>query len=199
MWVEKVPRRSDFCGCPGCPLCYNWVEPLVVDHEVTQESKKPSFQEIMKEIFKDLPAPQSMEEYEFAHAYVRNLGKDNPEEQARIDAEFRERDEVQALTRFLDYARRNPKKEPIKPLNTITCDSIGGEVIEAREREKEAKQWVTAEVDPVENAKAYQKQLDEQNKLIQRERQMAPVGATQYNADIGAIVRFDGKSWVVVG
>jgi hypothetical protein len=24
MWVEKIPRRADFCGCPGCTLCYDW-------------------------------------------------------------------------------------------------------------------------------------------------------------------------------
>ena len=23
-WVEKIPRRFDFCGCPGCTLCYDW-------------------------------------------------------------------------------------------------------------------------------------------------------------------------------
>lgn len=23
-WVVRIPKRSDFCGCPPCPLCYNW-------------------------------------------------------------------------------------------------------------------------------------------------------------------------------
>jgi hypothetical protein len=26
MWVPKVPRRPDFCGCPPCPLCYDWAD-----------------------------------------------------------------------------------------------------------------------------------------------------------------------------
>lgn len=27
MWVVKRPKRSDFCGCPPCGLCFDWVEP----------------------------------------------------------------------------------------------------------------------------------------------------------------------------
>lgn len=27
MWIPKVPRRWDFCGCPPCGLCFNWVAP----------------------------------------------------------------------------------------------------------------------------------------------------------------------------
>lgn len=27
MWVVKQPKRYDFCGCPPCRLCYDWVEP----------------------------------------------------------------------------------------------------------------------------------------------------------------------------
>lgn len=26
MWAIKIPKRSDFCGCPPCPLCFNWVD-----------------------------------------------------------------------------------------------------------------------------------------------------------------------------
>lgn len=28
MFVPKVPRRYDFCGCPPCALCFDWVEPV---------------------------------------------------------------------------------------------------------------------------------------------------------------------------
>ena len=28
MWVKKIPERYDFCGCPPCGLCYDWVEPI---------------------------------------------------------------------------------------------------------------------------------------------------------------------------
>lgn len=28
MYVPKVPRRYDFCGCPPCGLCFDWVEPV---------------------------------------------------------------------------------------------------------------------------------------------------------------------------
>ena len=24
MWVPRTPKRADFCGCPPCPLCYDW-------------------------------------------------------------------------------------------------------------------------------------------------------------------------------
>jgi hypothetical protein len=26
MWIENVPRRPDFCGRVGCPVCYNWAD-----------------------------------------------------------------------------------------------------------------------------------------------------------------------------
>jgi hypothetical protein len=40
MFVAKTPKRSDFCGCPPCPLCFDFVEPApprVVEVEAVEE------------------------------------------------------------------------------------------------------------------------------------------------------------------
>lgn len=26
MWVPKTPRPGDFCGCPPCPICFDWAD-----------------------------------------------------------------------------------------------------------------------------------------------------------------------------
>lgn len=44
MWVPKVPRRWDFCGCPPCGLCFDWAEPRREPKVVRQE--EPNFTEL---------------------------------------------------------------------------------------------------------------------------------------------------------
>jgi len=38
-WIAKNPRPFDFCGHPGCPICFDWVEENGVGMSMTGEEK----------------------------------------------------------------------------------------------------------------------------------------------------------------
>lgn len=133
-WIEKIPRRSDFCGCPGCPLCYNWVEerPVeciisvtkLVDIAFNNETQTATVElDGLDKMIADLipgGTPTLEEKNILREAAVRihvaNL--------ARIEAErkdasayFHECDDRQMLERWLKSEakeRAKPKREPIK-------------------------------------------------------------------------------------
>jgi hypothetical protein len=116
-YVERVPRRSDFCGRPPCSICY--------DPVITDEQQAPTFQEVMKEIYGEGPAPQSEQEYEWAHAAAHQCREEL--EACRPDGEtFADESRAQMMRMQIDDLLKQAKKasEAPKPLNRVNLDDM---------------------------------------------------------------------------
>ena len=101
------------------------------------DQQEPSFEEKMIEIYGEgNPRPATPEEYEMAHVYRAKVVKELDE---KVDAARRQEDEEQSWKRF--FGQKSRKKTAWNPLNPVTLDSIGGEVlmkqIEGEEKKKE--------------------------------------------------------------
>lgn len=201
MWIEKVPRRFDFCGCPGCPLCYNWGEdpPVVLaletgalPQEVVQVA--PTFDEQMVLIYgTDRPRPKDIKEYEYCHVYVHSGQMDK--EDAERQQEIKEAEEEMWFSRWLSHERRNPRIERQLP-NLVTCDSIGGEEIERRMEQEKKKRMVTAPLTVEQQQQnVYAQQLSQQREYQSQQRGV-PVGTRTYSQSLGRNVVWNGESWV---
>lgn len=123
-YAERVPRRSDFCGCPPCPLCY---EPVITD-----DQQAPTFTEVMKEIYQDGPMPQAEQEYEWAHAAAHQMRKELDER--RPDGSyFEEQDRARMTAMQVDDMLKRAKRaaEAPKPLNRVNLDDMPMAAIQA--------------------------------------------------------------------
>ena len=130
-YVERSPRRSDFCGCPPCPICY---DPVIIDGE-----KAPTFQEVMSDIYGEGPMPQTEQEYEWAHVAAHQCRK---ELEQRADGEFfQEQDRVKMTQIQIDDLLRRAKKaaEAPKPLNTVNLDDMPVEAVSRKQEEDQQK------------------------------------------------------------
>lgn len=135
-WIVKNPKRSDFCGCPGCPLCYDWAEykeeeaqiDLVV--EIEEEAPEPEIVSVISGVDKmagDLLGRKATSDERAAlrdgavlihegnklrnAAYVENFHIQHTEMQ------------VQAVIKQVQRERANPPRENI-PVNTVVIDNM---------------------------------------------------------------------------
>jgi hypothetical protein len=128
-FVERVPRRPDFCGCPPCHLCY---EPVISD-----DQQAPTFEEVMKSIYGDGPVPQTEQEYEWAHAAAHETRQEL--EALRADGTYFEEQDRAHMTEvqiedMLKQARKSAAAP--KPLNRVNLDDMPVEAIEAATKKK---------------------------------------------------------------
>lgn len=116
-WVVKKPKRSDFCGCPPCPLCFDWqTEPPAarVQDAWVQEiiSGMSKFTEDM--LGTKTPTANEIEVLNGAAEaiHVANLGFGE-----RVDAEFKAADKAQHTERqmgdFLAKKREDAARPPV--------------------------------------------------------------------------------------
>jgi len=212
MWIEKVPRRFDFCGCPGCPLCYDWADdaPVALALEtgaLTQEIQQPpTFDEQMILIYgTQQERPKTLKEYEYCHIYVHSgqLEKEEAEAQQSV----REAEHAMWFDRWLTHERRYPRVERKLP-NLVTCDSIGGEEIERRLTEEQKQKILTTALTAEEQEKQvyanalasqqasmYQQRNKEREQLISNNGSI-PVGTTVYSAAVDGYIMWNGRDWV---
>lgn len=103
-WVPRTPKRSDFCGCPPCPLCFCWagydglVDGMTKFTQDMLGAKKPSKNE--EQVLKD--AAEAI--------HVANLSL--PE---RVDAELKEADRTQHIQRQADAMLAQQRAEAARP------------------------------------------------------------------------------------
>jgi hypothetical protein len=64
MWVPKVPRRPDFCGCPPCPLCYDWVDENRVAMDGFLKFCLDMLGRTLADALSRLPTPELREQFE---------------------------------------------------------------------------------------------------------------------------------------
>lgn len=118
MWVEKSPQPSYFCGCPPCPICFDWVEDngasiTGIAHVVKELTGKPIDQATPEEI---MAVSDGIEKI-----HAANLAGITFPVETREDAIARRTTEIR-MEGFLKEKRI--VREPPKKLNTITCDDI---------------------------------------------------------------------------
>lgn len=127
-YVERVPRRSDFCGCPPCPVCY--------DPVITDDQKAPAFEEVMTEIYGEGPKPQTEQEYEWAHVAAHQCRE---ELKTRSTGDFFEADRARMTQMQIDDLLKQAKRaaDAPKPLNTVNLDDMPVEAIGKMTKENE--------------------------------------------------------------
>lgn len=121
MWVEKIPRRADFCGCPGCSLCYDWATDegvkipgiIKVGQELTGKKRVTKKQQAA--IRKGARA---------AHARLKKPPKVKPLSDAELLAAYDERMEKQLQAAQFKKIRMSNK--PASPISkrTVLLDHI---------------------------------------------------------------------------
>lgn len=160
MYVPKVPRRSDFCGSPPCPLCFDWVEPVPPEEvkksdplEAPVGYRIDGMRKMTEEILGKDAEPtneQKAQLYQGAETvHLRNLEKQKlTPEQVRDDL-INEGWIAKGVNKFLE--QRRIAANTAKPLNIVTCDSIADEKAakEAEEKEKKKEKVVEKERAPV--------------------------------------------------
>jgi hypothetical protein len=143
MWIPRTPRRPDFCGCPPCPLCFDWAS----DEGLKIED---GMQKFTRDMLGDrAPSAQEKETLDEAadRVHLGNLNRKIEQEAAqeqRLLAEDihwieRKTSEI-AAQRRAEAARPAPA-----PPRTVTCDDIDVEdkIAELAQAERER---VTVEI-----------------------------------------------------
>jgi len=128
-YIERVPRRSDFCGCPPCPICYNLV--------FTDDQEAPTFQEKMKEIYGEGPMPQNEQEYEWAHVAAHQCRQELKAPSAGDF--FADQDRAKMTQGQIDDLLKTARKAAVapKPLNTVNLDDMPAETISRKSVEEQ--------------------------------------------------------------
>lgn len=122
MWIEKVPRRPDFCGQVGCPICYDWAEP--------SGETVPGYRHMMNELLGEAAARATREQTkaiedaaERIHVSAVLAKVDPPPSIDGLAAEYdeAERARVDALQMkaFLANARREEEMTPTPPKRVL--------------------------------------------------------------------------------
>ena len=130
MYVPKTPRRFDFCGCPPCPLCYDYVIDVPVDVSMEVEETAPVEQVVVdgvmrmaEELLGREPTPTELRVLkETAYKiHVENRNRTKQDEEA-----YREHDRTLRIEMTIDAIlkeARRPKVER-KELNPINIDMM---------------------------------------------------------------------------
>jgi hypothetical protein len=138
MWVPRTPKRSDFCGCPPCPLCYDWAtEPPAgrVQDAWVQEiiSGMTKFTGDVLEGKKPTESEKETLQKAAEKIHVANLNAD------RIYSDqLREADQAQNTQRQMDALLAAKRREAAAPklLNTVVLDGRDLSYVEEEERRK---------------------------------------------------------------
>jgi hypothetical protein len=135
MWVEKIPRRSDFCGCPGCGLCYDWA--------TDEGAKVPGVVWVARELTgkkrvsrKDRAAVRKGAKA--AHARLKKPPKVKAPTQAELLAAYDERIEKQFQAAALKKIRLEKKKGMGISKRTVLIDNLA---LPTRVRETGGRQY----------------------------------------------------------
>lgn len=115
-WVPRTPKRADFCGCPPCPLCFDWAG----DNGIVSG---------MDRFFQDMLGPKAptANETEVLNDAAESIHVSNLGYSKRVDEQFKAADEArrdafaqQDADAFL--ARKRREAELPKPVvDTRPC------------------------------------------------------------------------------
>lgn len=138
MWVPKIPKREDFCGCPPCGLCFDWVEENPAGEE--QGYRTDGMRKITEDLLgKDVtPTPeqkrQIVEGIDRVHVYNLNRSKVTPEQANKdtIDESFTRREVEGFLKQKAKEANAVRPKIDTRP----TLDEIADKKEEKKEEVK---------------------------------------------------------------
>lgn len=134
-WIAKTPRRFDFCGCPPCPLCFDWV-----DGEKRTLGMDKFISDIMGKRTPTLTVEEAQTMQKSAQAiHAANLNKDE-----RLAEELRDADHAQHFQRQMGEALQLAKSQALrpKPLNTVVLDGKDLSYVEKDRKKQEQKKQV---------------------------------------------------------
>ena len=166
-WVEKVPRRYDFCGRPPCEICYDWIGPdgepsnAIVQMGVEMLGREPDANE----------REQLIEINRNIHTSGQAVASAPPESLPPADIGMSDSDH---MNRWLQDQRQVERSRP--QTRQLTCDDIADRE-EARQRERQQTREAIQEYKKMARAmQEVQREIEEEEEQAeQKERQAAEV------------------------
>lgn len=133
-YVVKMPKRSDFCGMPPCPLCYDWADDLKITDGVTMAARELTGKKRVNR--KDRAAVRKGARA--AHARLKKPPKVKALSQAELLAAYDERIEKQFQAAALKKIRLEKKKGMGISKRTVLIDNL---VLPTRVKDTGGRQW----------------------------------------------------------
>lgn len=133
-YVIKIPKRSDFCGMPPCPLCYDWAEDLKITNGVTFAARQLTGKKRVST--KDRSAV--IKGAKLAHAHKRKIPKEKAPSPAELLAAYDERMEKQLQAAALKKIRLEKNKGMGISKRTVLIDNLE---LPTQVRATGARQW----------------------------------------------------------
>jgi len=157
MFVPKTPKRADFCGCPPCPLCYDWVadQPVEVTIEQPIVQAEPLRVDGVEKMALDLlgrePTQKELKTLrEAAYTiHVRNRNQAKAAEDAYRDADAMQRTERTIDALLKEAAKPKVEYKELNPVNidTMARDESGELVADTKSEEQEALERMYAQAE----------------------------------------------------
>lgn len=136
MFVPKTPQRFDFCGCPPCPLCFDYVEPAppveVKKEDPIVEAKPVVVDGVLKmgrELLGREPTEYEMVALKKGAQTIHEQNLLRLKDEKNVDQEFRDKHREQHITMVCEAVIDAKLKEraappPPKALNTRNLDDM---------------------------------------------------------------------------
>lgn len=143
MFVPKVPRRVDFCGCPPCPLCFDFVEPTPpvqvqeeepIEAPVLVEERVDGIVQMGKAVLGRVPRPDEMPALLKAAETIHEQNKLRVQDQQQADAARKRMHEERRVTMTVEAVIAAKVKErnapgPRPELNPVNLDNMDPEKV----------------------------------------------------------------------
>lgn len=114
-WIVRIPKRPDFCGCPPCPLCYNWGSEPPAGR--VQDKWVQEIIDGMSKFKGDMlggRAPTA-NETEVLNAAAEAIHVGNLSFSQRVDEEFKAADKAQHTKRQMDAFLAEKRADAARP------------------------------------------------------------------------------------
>ncbi len=180
MFVPKIPKRSDFCGCPPCHLCFDWVEPappVELTTETPLEIRISAEIKIATDLVGRIPTPAEVKQVakglEGLHTKANLESTTSPEDKGKANQQRQvEFYEARALEEMIERnvaAAAKPKVEEKVPITGIrTLDDMTEEELNESIKPKVDESLVRREN---KGKKTVEQKLEEMSKVRMRQRE----------------------------
>lgn len=114
-WVVRIPKRPDFCGCPPCPLCYNWATEPPAGR--VQDKWVQEIIDGMSKFTQDMVGTKTptANEAEVLNGAAEAIHAGNLSFGDRVDAEFKAADKAQHTARQMDDFLAKKRADAVRP------------------------------------------------------------------------------------
>lgn len=191
-YTPKVPRPYDFCGCPPCHICFDFVKPApsqkipedaILPRDLLTQAQEESVvpglvkmtEEILQKDYDKCTAEEKLEIKNIAQEIhernaIRKLKGEPPPE---VGSTFQDEEDIKWMTRAITQQRiakeQEKKYEEERKGKTTTLDQMGwGEQQRLEEQEGKLQEAAVKETEKEKKAKKEKELQDAFNRMLPR-------------------------------